>query len=451
MQFLTLSMIFVVCTFSFLARGNKAMQSDGWIPTFASFTPEIISLIVSVFVIAMGTRNRFQFVRPAYWIVFGILIFCTISGILINSVEPGPVFVGLRQYLRAIPLFFLPAVFKFDDRQLQVQFKLLIAIALIQIPLSIHQRLLTVGRGDDTGDWTSGTLMISSIMSLFLIAVVCILTAMFIRKKLRLSSFVIASIIILIPTTINETKGTLLLLPIAVMSVFIVGSPAKARVKHLVVSIFFLFLFAPIFAVVYDYFLADDAATPSISEFFTETDKLEQHVYKGDDLNPEKMIGRVDAVLFPLKELATDPTKLFFGFGMGNTTESGFGIGFSGRYYDLYGVFTIHSIALILLELGISGIILIGLLYWFILRDSIVVAKSGEGTVRILALGWIGVTILIAIGSVYKNLIYFESISYLFWFYSGLIAAERMRVAKEKYTNRPIPRDNSATSLVRQL
>ena len=110
MQFLIISLIVVVTTIGFLTGGNEAMKSLGWLPDSLGFLPEVFGLVVTILVIILGVRNRFQFVRPGYWITFAALVVCILSGIVVNSVEPGPIFSGIRYYLRAIPLFFLPAV-----------------------------------------------------------------------------------------------------------------------------------------------------------------------------------------------------------------------------------------------------------------------------------------------------------------------------------------------------
>lgn len=453
MQFITLTIILAVCTMRFLTQGNQAMRSDGWLPNVLSFTPEILSLLVLLFVVVAGTRSRFQYVRPAYWFVFGALSFCMVCGVIVNAVDAGPIFAGLRQYLRAIPLFFLPAIFAFSNRQIRAQLLLLLGIALTQIPLSVYQRFLTLGLGDDTGDWTSGTLMISSIMSLFQISAACVLTAFYMRKRIGLWKYLALTIAILIPTMVNETKATLIILPLSLLTVFLMGSSPGVRIKNLVVSLVFLAVFVPSFVVVYDSFLIGEGenAIP-ISEFFFEKG-IEKHVYKGDDLNPDRMIGRFDAVVVPVEIVAKDLPTFVFGLGMGNVSESGIAPGFTGKYFDLWGIFAIHTVGLVILELGMAGLLLLGLVYWLIFQDSLVVARS-EGLRGTLALAWIGVMVTISLGSLYKTLIYFESLSYLFWYFSGLIAAERMRLAHQTSrtmerartnTGHPIP-EGAATS-----
>jgi O-antigen ligase len=330
-------------------------------------------------------------------------------------------------------MFFLPAVFYFNEKHTRAQLYLLMVIAAMQVPLALYQRLETRAMGNYTGDWTSGSLMISSVLSMFLVCVVCVLTAFYLRRRLRFRHYLLITILVLIPTTINETKGTVFLLPLGLLAVFLVGSEPKARLRNMLVVTGLMAVFAAIFIPVYDHFVADRPyGGTSISEFMTDRDKFEGYLYKGADVGAAGGVGRGDAILVPIRELAKDPPQLVFGLGLGNASDSALGPGFRGRYFTLYGPFIMHSFALLMLEFGLLGVCLVLLLYWLIFRDSVVVARTSNDSKGVLALGWIGITAVIAAGSTYKNLITFESLSYLFWFYSGLIAAERMRIARSQ-------------------
>ena len=69
-----------------------------------------LSGLVLVYVAAAGTRNRFRLVQSKYWIIFAAFSVIILFGIINNPPGSGPVLSGMRFYLRAIPLFFLPAV-----------------------------------------------------------------------------------------------------------------------------------------------------------------------------------------------------------------------------------------------------------------------------------------------------------------------------------------------------
>ena len=62
-----------------------------------------------------------------------------------------------------------------------------------------------------------------------------------------------------------------------------------------------------------------------------------------------------------------------------------------------------------------------------IFLDSLAVARQDPGIIGALALGWTGVTAVIVIAFPYKTIITFSAMSYLYWYFSGIVAASRMR------------------------
>jgi hypothetical protein len=326
-------------------------------------------------------------------------------------------------------MFFLPAVFLFSDRQVQVQLYLLLGIAIVQLPLAIHQRLETRAMGEYTGDWTSGTLLISSVMSTYLICCVCVLAAFYLRKRLNVGVFLLLTLLLLAPTTVNETKGSLVLLPVGLIVVFFVGSQAGARAKNIVVAIGTLVIFAALFVPIYDHFIADKRPGASLTEFL-DPDRMEHYLLKDAEVGEREEARRGDGVIVPVRSLSDDPVELVFGLGIGNVSHSQLGEKFTGRYYEIYSPFLLHQFAKFVLELGFMGTALVLVLYWLVFRDSGVVAQKSKDAKGILALGWTGVTVIMTIGILYKEYAAFNSISFLFWFYAGLIAAERVRLAR---------------------
>ncbi len=101
---------------------------------------------------------------------------------------------------------------------------------------------------------------------------------------------------------------------------------------------------------------------------------------------------------------------------------------FNGRYYDLYSVFLRSSGIYIIFEFGLGGLALVLLLYWLIFKDSVSVASRNESIMGALATGWAGVVPVILIGIFYDNIVDSRALSVLFWYFSGLIAAYRMRL-----------------------
>jgi hypothetical protein len=150
---------------------------------------------------------------------------------------------------------------------------------------------------------------------------------------------------------------------------------------------------------------------------------------KKTDVGSRGEAGRVDAIVAPLQEFASDPVHLMFGVGIYNASYSALGSNFTGEYYPLLGRYTIEtSGAAFLIETGILGLVLALLLDWLVFRDAVFVARHDTSMFGALALGWLGVMVVIVIATFYKSLHIFESISYLFWYFAGVIAAQRTRL-----------------------
>ena len=167
-------------------------------------------MLALVGVVAVGARLRFRDVPPAYWVMFGCVVVVMTAGAVASGSSAGETFTGLRLYFRAIPFFFVPLVFRFSESQVRSQLMTLLAIALAQIPISVEQRLKTTAASQGiniSGDYTYGTFMISAFLSIFLICAICIVTAYFMKGRLRKWQFVVLVLLLFGPATINETKG----------------------------------------------------------------------------------------------------------------------------------------------------------------------------------------------------------------------------------------------------
>ncbi len=150
MQALTLLMLVAVTTFEFFGTGGPT-RTLAVLPNGSEYLAELTGMAAAIVVVIAGTRNHYQYVQAQYWIVFGILAATIACGAWINDVGAGPVFAGARTYLRAIPWFFVGAVFAFPDGQLKTQLKALLAMALLQVPFAVGQRLQSSGNGRSFG------------------------------------------------------------------------------------------------------------------------------------------------------------------------------------------------------------------------------------------------------------------------------------------------------------
>jgi hypothetical protein len=130
----------------------------------------------------------------------------------------------------------------------------------------------------------------------------------------------------------------------------------------------------------------------------------------------------------PFSRIADDPVTFVFGYGVGNASESSLGRGFSGRYALEYRPYLQSALARFFLELGVLGIVVLLIVYWLIFQDCRRLARAGPTLFAGLAGGWAGVVALTVVAMSYVLLEVFPATSFLFWYFSGLVAAERMRM-----------------------
>jgi hypothetical protein len=434
MQGVTLLMIVAVTTFEFLTVGDHWGRMR-FLPRSLGYVPELLGVLAAVYCVLMGPKTRFQLVRPGYWFAFIAVALCIVFGIIANHVAPGPVFAGIRAYLRAVPWFFVPMVFAFTDKQLRQQIFLLLFIALVQVPFAIEQRIKTgsgiMGFVAVTGDWTIGTLMLSPTLTIFLIGAICIAAGFFVRKQINGWLFLLLFFVLLTPTMINETKVTLIILPLGLLVTFWCAAEAQVRGRQVLLAIGLLGAFLAVFVPTYNAFMEGREYGVTIGEFFFEKENAERYLSTGKGIGVTEQVGRADSVVVPLREMAKDPVTLFFGYGIGNATHSSLGEQFTGYYFPIFAPFLITGFARLALELGLVGIFLTLVVYLMIYRDALTVARHGTGFKRVLAAGFAGITAILCITIPYIDNLSQTSLSYLFWFYAGVVAAERVRLSME--------------------
>jgi len=420
MQAFIMALLVIVTTFGYLKK-------VGYLPAAALLLVEVSSMIALACVVGLGVQSGFRYVRPAYWIVLGAVLVCIVCGIFANSVAPGPIVMGLRDYFRPMPFFLLPAVLRFSEREVTNQLKCLAVIAVVQLPIAVDQRLENLGIGGSTGDTTQGTLLNSAILSIFLISALSVLLGLFMRGYVKARAALFLSLVLVIPTTLNETKATLFLLPLAVLVTLLVGAKPGARLKGAVVAVTCVALFLAVFVPVYDSLIESRRYGTKLGDFFSSERRTSEYLYSGAEIGDASNVRRVDAIVVPLRFLSEDPVRLVLGVGVGNASRSQFGDQFVGEYSASLGPFLFTAFSVVSTELGLLGLFLALLLHWMVFGDARIVASRGSGVVSALAMGWCGVVALVTAAYFYKGLIVYESISVLFWYFSGLVVSERMR------------------------
>jgi len=399
------------------------------LPTVVHFLPEVLSGIVVLYVAIAGTRDRFRLVAPKYWLAFGAFAFLIVCGVVNNRAGAGPMLSGMRFYLRAIPLFFLPAVLPTSEQQLKRQLNLLLALAFLQLPIALYQRWLVMSEGRYTGDSVYGTLMDSGILSIFLICVVLVLTGLLLKRRIGKLKYAVLVVLLLIPSAINETKATLILLPVGLMVTLIMAGEPGKRLRYAGLALLGLVAFVAFFVPVYNMLEEHNPYKneKDVAEFFTNQERLSRYMSSDvSGVGTTKDVRRGDAIAVPLRFLSRDPAQLAFGLGIGSVSPSTFGKNFQGPYFQLFKQFLITTFTFFLLEFGVFGVTMIAVLFWLVFTDTIAVARIDDSLAGAVAVGWTGVVALVALGMVYTIFHEFVSVNYLAWYFSGVICARRL-------------------------
>ena len=403
-------------------------------PVLFKLLPEELSVVVTVLVLLEGVRGGFSLVSPKYWIVFGLLALIIVAGVLSNGVGAGPIVSGMRVYVRALPLFLLPAVSRFTNTQIRQQMKLLLAIGVLQLPIACYQRWVIYSEGRFSGDDVVGTMDQSGPLSIVLVCIFLVVIACYMQKRIGRLNLLLLFLALLFPTTINETKVTVFILPVGLLTTLIVGSPRGKRLRVFALGLTLLAVFTAILIPVYDAMNVRShyKNERNIEDFFSNPEVMNNYMNLKHDaatVGTKREVGRGDALRVPLDYLSRDPIRLAFGLGLGNATHSNLGGTFVGDYYPLFARFTITAFTVFILEFGLLGTSLVFLLYILMFFDALAVARADTSIVGSLAVGWTGVVLIMALSTFYILIQIFPPLSYLYWYFGGVIAARRVELA----------------------
>ena len=418
----------VVALFLQILIVEYLVERRGLLSPYFVLIPELLSAIVMIVVLLRLMNGSRVSLDWRYGLFIVILLFTIAFGWSVQDVPTGAMLAGARAYVKFLPFFLLPAVHRFTPQQLRVQLGLLLALALLQTPLAFVQRFLEFGNEMHTGDPVRGTLTASSPLSLFMIGAVAGVVIAYLRGRLRLVPMLLVAAWLIAPTTINETKATLVLLPVALLvPALLVGNRDFLRRLLPLVAVGALAITA--FVGVYNYFIQFREYPDSIGEFFS-SHELIRYVYTGAANTEQPYVGRFDSIELALKHTSPDPLKLAFGYGAGNVTES-FLPQFAGRYWDYYLRFGVGQtqVTQLLWEVGVVGLLAYLFLYYFVMRDALLLARSKDETAAVGQL-WVIAMIVMTFGLLYKSLLYMNDMGYIFWYFSGLVASRAAAVRR---------------------
>jgi hypothetical protein len=202
----------------------------------------------------------------------------------------------------------------------------------------------------------------------------------------------------------------------------------SSMVKRVFLGGFLMTGFLAAFIPVYDHFIKERWGY-GIMDFFAQKGRVAGYLDKGAGLGAEH-VGRVDSLTLPFTAAKHDFTQAFFGLGAGNVSQSSLGPNFTGEQFARFGNLVGPTASRLLWELGVGGLIMVCVLFWMIFRDAFT-ARHAEGFTGALGLGWIAVTAIMGLTMFYNVAIQNDALTYLFFFYSGVVVAAATHLRQE--------------------
>jgi len=422
----------VYLVFVVIYVGEYVFKKIGLTSKMFAILPEMMSILVGIFVLLHFALYRKIKMQPRYLFFYFAFAVHVAIGLIGNHVQPLAVLSGLRIYFKFLPFYFLPMIYDIPDDQIKGHLKALLAVAVLQLPLTVYQRGVEYSEFS-TGDVITGTLTSAPFLTVFLVCTISVLIGFYLKKRIGINLFVFLVAMAFLPTAINETKATVILLPLAILMPTIFGVGRASRLKIIATVIPALVLMIIGFHYFYKTMYADRS---DVIEFYT-SDKASEYLYKGAEAEQviggrEDEVGRMDAIVYAYEENSKDFFRLVWGVGIGNASISfskKFMGDYSGEYERLGG--RLNGLAHFIWEIGLLGIVYIVWFLMMVVSDAMKL-KEKEDVSGPIALGWMGVATVLAASMPYQNLITNNEIVYAFFYISGFLAAKRYILEKEE-------------------
>lgn len=393
--------------------------SEKWflIPTQITWLPELLSIIVALYILLNFTKHK-KIPSQAPYILVYLFAGMTFLGIIINNVDAPVAIAGVRNHLKFLPFFLLPYYYDFSDDFMKKFIKFILFFSFLQCPVAVLQRLLYETR---SGDVVGGTLgaNTSGVLSLSCAFMIVFWTAYYFKYQLKTRNYLLGLFLLFLPMGISETKISLFLIPVIFFSIILFIPETKTKIKY------FVFVFASIgilliaYRSIYNYYYASSPKR-GIETYITNPQKTLNYIYYQKYME-SGTLNRIPQILFAYDNINKDVKHLLFGVGAGNASDSFFHRSI-GSYYITYKRLEIDNIfiASMLWEYGIIGTFLycfIGI-FMFIKIFPLRNMKSING---VIAIGFLGMSAVLLISTVYLNTIRVNIYMYFYWFLAGYL------------------------------
>lgn len=408
-----LASIFVLDWLFFVMGVGGRMMT--WIPEFVA----LILLISLPFKTAVDKNVRIP-------LKYGLLLFFylvhILFGFLLNDITTWTMLAGLRIYFKFIPIFIVPIIYPFTEKAFRNLLLWIYALTMVQLPVVLWQKFVQFA-SHTGGDRMGGTLGVSTsgVLAIFLISIISFLIAFYYKDEISFPVFIISFVVAFIPITLNETKISIALLPVAfVFPAFFIRGKRDIIIKVLLTVTLMLFALI-VFTTIYDYY-AQRAKRDGLTEFVTDRQEFQE--YSETRLGPL----RTAFTVAPKKDLRF----AFFGRGAGNVSK-GFTPILSGKYLREASFYDIEmTFPKLMWEIGILGTILFFLFPAFVFFDAVKVSRE-KGMSGAYGLGMLTFTVFFMLSTAYTYTIDSNILIFLYFFAGGQLV-HLANETQEEYT-----------------
>lgn len=396
---------------------------------YITWIPEVVSVIAVAYIpAALALKKRWR-LPPKYLLLILVYLIHIFTGFLLNSVSTGVMIAGSRQFFKFIPIFLIPSIIEFSERDIKRILTAFLICGFIQFPVTFWQRFVQYAH-IKSGDPIGGTLGLntSGVLSIFLLIVLTFLITFLLRNRISLKFFLVSFFVIFLPTTINETKIIFLLLPFAFLIPIYLGNIKISRnISRVGPLLYFFSIVFILFVVVYNSL----STHWDILDFFSRDGKVTQYT-ENTKLKP---------IADAFSQVYHDEAKtILFGYGAGNLSVS-FSESMQSELVEQFEALKIDglSITKMICEIGFLGAILFFLFLFIIFKDTLKSCRdiSFFGTFSLCMSAY---TVFLGISIFYLQLLNVNLLLYSFFFFSGYIVSN-MRNARIVYAKREYPQN----------
>ncbi|MES2579545.1 MAG: hypothetical protein V4552_03285 [Pseudomonadota bacterium] len=297
---------------------------------------------------------------PLFIWMAGIFVIYALIASVINMHSFGELFGGFKRYFQAFGLMLALATMMLSRKDFDGWLKLLLGIALLQLPFALFERFVLVtlrggiAAGGEATDVVAGTMGANlkggspnAIMVTFVLIAFAFVFSRWKEKLISTSQLFLLSLLLLTPLVLGETKVVVVMLPILAL-VLLRKDIKKDPLKYLPIFISLLFITVA-FGYIYVYYMLDST--------FVEAFRGTISYNIGNVGYGKLLLNRTSAMTFwwELHSWA-DPINFLLGHGLGSSYGSGQDAGSMARMYPGYGI-NLTTVSSILWDLGLVGLV----------------------------------------------------------------------------------------------